>query len=199
MEKIMRMTSEQRKKQIVKAAIKIIGEKGLREFTTTNIASEVGIKDATIFKHFKNKEEIVNAVAASLEEAFKNAMPDEKEDPIERLRRFFVKRVGIILNNPGFIALIFSDQLGQAGGKKVLERVENQRKKAKQYIETCIAEASEKGQIRDDIALDDLLIIIHGAVMGTVFLENRSKRSFDAGGRALSVFETILKMTGVEQ
>ena len=40
-----RMPTAERKAQIVDAAIKIIGEKGLREFTAAQIGREVGIKD----------------------------------------------------------------------------------------------------------------------------------------------------------
>ncbi len=63
-----RMSTQERRIQITDAAIKIIGEKGLRAFTVAQIAQEVGIKDGTIFRHFNNKDEIVSAVLDNLPE-----------------------------------------------------------------------------------------------------------------------------------
>jgi len=88
-----RMPTEQRRVQIADACMRLIGEKGLRAFTVAQIAQEVGIKDGSIFRHFKNKEEIVDAVLDRLEDILADTMPLPSDDPLERLSTFFSARV----------------------------------------------------------------------------------------------------------
>ena len=88
-----RMSTEERQKQITQAATKIIGEKGLRAFTVAKVAQEVGIKDSTIFRHFKNKDEIVSSVLDNLEEVLAQTVPPPTDNPLERLSTFFLNRI----------------------------------------------------------------------------------------------------------
>ena len=50
-----------RRQQIADAALEVIAELGLRGFTTQAVAARVGITDGTIFRHFKDKQEIVRS------------------------------------------------------------------------------------------------------------------------------------------
>jgi len=50
-----RESTEVRKQQIIEASLKIISEKGLGSLTTAEIAKEIGISEATIFRHFNSK------------------------------------------------------------------------------------------------------------------------------------------------
>ncbi|HDH53599.1 MAG TPA: TetR/AcrR family transcriptional regulator, partial [Nitrospirae bacterium] len=51
-----------RRAQIVQAALRIIGSRGVGALTTAAIAKEVGISEANLYRHFENKEEILNAM-----------------------------------------------------------------------------------------------------------------------------------------
>jgi len=43
---------------VVEAALKLIGEHGMSALTTAALAKEVGMSEANIYRHFRNKEEI---------------------------------------------------------------------------------------------------------------------------------------------
>ena len=191
---INRMPTEQRREQITKAAIKIIGEKGLRAFTIANIAQEVGIRDGSIFRHFKNKDEIVEAVLDYLEKVFAEAIPPTTSDPLKRLTDFFLKRIELLTRQPGIQSLVFSDQLSQAGGDVVLQRVTQQRLKAQLFIKECIQEASQKKLIRPELHLDDVFVIFHGAVMSLLFLAKNDSTDIPIGIRASHVLDTLMFM-----
>ncbi|MFZ1613040.1 MAG: helix-turn-helix domain-containing protein, partial [Holophaga sp.] len=68
-----RKSTQERRREIADAAIKIIGERGLREFTAAQLAREVGIKDGTIFRHFKDMNEIKLTVLDRLQELLETA------------------------------------------------------------------------------------------------------------------------------
>lgn len=65
MQKRKRMSGEERKKQIINAAMKIFAEKGFQGTKTKDIAKAAGISEAMIFKFFKNKEDLYKAIISS--------------------------------------------------------------------------------------------------------------------------------------
>ena len=55
------------KERIVDEALTLFASKGFRGTTVKDIADAVGIKDASLYKHFKSKKEILNTI---VEEAY---------------------------------------------------------------------------------------------------------------------------------
>ncbi|GAB6077904.1 TetR/AcrR family transcriptional regulator [Hydrogenobaculum acidophilum] len=53
---------ESTKDKIIEIAAEIIAQEGLRGFTAKNIAAKLNITDAAIFKHFKDMNDLVQAV-----------------------------------------------------------------------------------------------------------------------------------------
>ena len=62
-----RRPTEERRQQIAEAALRIISGKGVHRLTAQELGREVGIADGTIFRHFKDKAEIVRAAVSHLE------------------------------------------------------------------------------------------------------------------------------------
>jgi AcrR family transcriptional regulator len=57
-----RLSGEERRQQIVDAAIGLFSRKGFRGTTTREIAEAAGISEAMIFKHFATKQELYSAI-----------------------------------------------------------------------------------------------------------------------------------------
>jgi len=57
-----RLSGEERRRQIVEAAIDLFSRKGFRGTTTRKIAEAAGISEAMIFKHFATKQELYSAI-----------------------------------------------------------------------------------------------------------------------------------------
>ena len=72
-----RQPTEERRRQIADAALKVIAERGLGRFTTQAIAAEIGVTDATLFRHFASKEDIVLAALDRVEERLFEGFPPE--------------------------------------------------------------------------------------------------------------------------
>jgi AcrR family transcriptional regulator len=54
-----KMPAEQRREQILHAALKLIAKKGYRATTTEEIAAKAGLTKGAVYFHFKNKEEVL--------------------------------------------------------------------------------------------------------------------------------------------
>ena len=56
-----RMTAEQRRAQIIEAAITLFGRHGFKGATTKALAEALGVSEGTIFKHFPTKDDLYAA------------------------------------------------------------------------------------------------------------------------------------------
>src|SRR3970040_199385 len=63
-----RLSGEERRQQIVDAAVDLFSRKGFRGTTTREIAEVAGISEAMIFKHFATKRELYSAIIESKSE-----------------------------------------------------------------------------------------------------------------------------------
>ncbi|MGE0278552.1 MAG: TetR/AcrR family transcriptional regulator [Nitrospiraceae bacterium] len=59
---IERLTSEERRRQLIEVALQLFSQKGFRGTTTRDIAHAAGINEAIIFRHFDTKEDLYAAL-----------------------------------------------------------------------------------------------------------------------------------------
>lgn len=163
-----RKPTRERRREIADAAIKIIGERGLREFTAAQIAREVGIKDGTIFRHFKDMAEITQAALDRLQEQI-GASPQPAGNPLERLEAFVLGRLHAVSTQPGIQSLVFSDQISQALGEEGPLRVAALRNRSREYIRSCLGDAAAAGLLRESLDIDTAVLLVSGTVMGFMF------------------------------
>lgn len=186
-----RLPTEQRRRQIADAAIRIIGERGLRNFTAAQIAREVGIADGTIFRHFKDKDEIVMAAIERLEEVLTPALPPSEGDALVRLGELFRRRVQAVLSQPGIQALVFSDQLGHAAGPEAMLRLRLLRQRGLESLRALLGEAERQGILRSGVAVDTLLVLLQGAVMSVVFQARDQRLTHPPEAAAAALWQTL--------
>lgn len=54
-------SGEERREEIVRATLAILAETGMHAWTTAALAERVGVSEATLFKHFDSKDDILSA------------------------------------------------------------------------------------------------------------------------------------------
>lgn len=185
-----RKSTEERRREIADAAIKIIGERGLREFTAAHIAKEVGIKDGTIFRHFKDMNEITLAVLDRLQELLE-AAPQSMGDPLERLEGFVLSRLHAVTVQRGIQSLLFSDQLSHALGAEGPRRVASLRNRGREFVRSCLREAGEKGLLREDLDIEGAIVLVTGMVMGFLFAATDGALPAPAGDMERRCWQTL--------
>ena len=69
------------KNQILTAALNLFSEKGFDGISVRDIAKEVGVRESALYKHFKNKQEILDKIAEKMSEevheVYKNVQAPE--------------------------------------------------------------------------------------------------------------------------
>lgn len=106
--------TEVRKEQIVKASLAIIGEEGIQGLTTAKIARKVGVSEASLYRHFKGKDDILTAAVDGLENTLSSNLKAVKAEggaPLEKLENVFKRHLTMIEENRGIPRLVFSSEL----------------------------------------------------------------------------------------
>ncbi len=196
-----RKPTSERRREIADAAIKIIGERGLREFTAARLAAEVGIKDGTIFSHFNDMSEVVRAVLDRLEELLEPA-GGSIDDPIERLRAFVLGRLRGVAVQPGIQSLLFSDQISHALGAEGPPRVAALRNRGRAFVRSCLEDALARRLVRADLDVDATVLLVTGMAMGFLFAAKDGALPPKSAGieeRAWRTLESLLATKGASR
>lgn len=147
-----RETTEVRQLQITEATLQIIGIKGMTGATTSEIASVVGISEGNIYRHFKNKEEIIMSVIDKIGNDLASLLGTVADiaDPVKKLAVIFKRHLAYIEENVGIPRTVFSEE--------VLVLNENLRAKVRQNLQqysqgicAIIAQGQEAGIINQKL------------------------------------------------
>jgi AcrR family transcriptional regulator len=163
-----RQTTEERRRQIADAALKIIAEQGLGRFTTQAIAAEIGVSDGMLFRHFASKEDIVLAALDRVEERLFEGFPPEDPDPLVRLERFFRFRASLVGANPVIARLAFSEELPHAAGPRGAQQVESWKQRSLDFIVSCVDEAAAQGRIPRGLPVREVGVMVLGTLIALV-------------------------------
>lgn len=94
-----RKPAAERRAEIVAATISILAVEGLHAWTTAAVAKRVGVSEATIFRHFRSKEQILSTAVRQQVQALR-----ELVERYEGAGSAWERAEGLVLHVLGFIA-----------------------------------------------------------------------------------------------
>ncbi len=172
--------------------------------TAVALAEEVGIADGTIFRHFKDKGEIVNAAIDLFETALEGTFPPPDGEPLDRLGSFLVQRLALLRKNPELLRLAFNDRLAEAAGAEGAARIERLVGRSVTFVHDCLAEAQGEDQITRHTPVMLLVWMVIGVVRGasmtgTYRVPGRKALATAPPKKVWTTLERFLRSTAEEQ
>ena len=185
-----------RQKDILKAAIAIIANQGYEKLTTKNLATKIGVTEAALYRHFKNKRELVTMILGYFERISNDVLQEIRDgaySPLESIRHFVEDRYILFSKYPDLAKVIFSEELFKndptfKGQSQCIMH------KHKQALENYIIQAQQEGKIRTDLSAKQLFRIIVGSMRFTVTQWNLNDGAFDLKQEGSELIETIMKL-----
>ncbi|MCL4479333.1 MAG: TetR/AcrR family transcriptional regulator [Deltaproteobacteria bacterium] len=162
-----------RKQDIIEAAIKVFSEKGFYETSVQDIAKIVEMGVGTIYKYFKNKDDLYyNAILYKFE-GFDKLLSEKLVDNktfIDQLTTIVKVWLEYFDTNKAFFMVIFSEW---ANVKKTMMhglkiRIMRKMERDSNNIKLLIEKAKRENEIRDDIDTDILNSIITGTIRDVI-------------------------------
>jgi len=157
--------------EIADAALRIIGDRGVTSLTMASLAKELGVTPGAPFRHFASRDEILEEVAARVVEIMGASFPDSSLPPLERLSRLFLARAEAVGKHAGIARLIFSDQFAKALPESAAQQIRALVKRTRALLLDILSEAAQRGEIRQDVTPEDLLIPVMGTLQHLAFLQ----------------------------
>ena len=193
LEEIMDLT--ERQNQIVEVAVKLIAEHGIQHLTIKNIASEIGVSEPALYRHFRNKLDILKAVI----EYFGNKMQpafeklNESNNPIGEVENFIREHFKIFSLNHNLARVIFSESNFQ-NEEKLIGQINNLMNYSRRNLEKVISAGQNSGEIRTDIDASSLVRIVIGSVRLLVTQWSMSEMIFDLKSEGEKLCRDLLKL-----
>ncbi|WP_134200947.1 TetR/AcrR family transcriptional regulator [Meridianimaribacter flavus] len=106
------MKNETRKDEIIKTAAKLFKEKGYSAVTMRDLATEMGMKAASLYNHINSKQQILKEIIISLAEEFTTGLQEiqkSNKSNIEKLRDIVKLHVNITSHNTYGMASLNND------------------------------------------------------------------------------------------
>ena len=165
-----RLDHETRQRQIVEAARELIAAGGADNLTTRALAEKVGVSEAAVYRHVRDKEEVllllVDEIRDSLFRAISRATSSDRtaHEKLERLLRLHLSYVEL-RRGISFVviteAMQFQGPKVRAAGRKLIEDY-------LQLVEGIVSEGIARGEIAKSVNPTVAATMFFGMIQTTV-------------------------------
>jgi AcrR family transcriptional regulator len=193
--------SPSRREQIITTTIDLLSRHGLPGTTTARIAHEVGISEPALYRHFRNKDEILLAaldeVSARLLVKMYEASVGESRVP-DKLRRMSAALYEFVMAHPEEAVALF--EVFSASRDSHLKQVlQDKFLGSLEMVEELLHEGIRKGELRPDIdvALTAWKVVSLGITLNFAAMLGLSHVLTEE--RALSAIEELLKDVALQK
>ena len=187
------MELTKRQNEIIDTALNLTASGGIQNLTIKNLADALGITEPAIYRHFKNKSEIVKTMIARFDQAV--SAEDRELHGFDAVAAFAWRRFEQVTAAPPLARVMFAEELFM-DDEEFTELVFRMMHRHKAALEHSFREAQENGEIRRDIPSDTLFRLVFGPVRLLIKQWGMTRGAFDLhqkGEELLSTLRTILR------
>ncbi len=186
----------ERQIQIFNAAIELIGTGGIQNLTTKNIALKIQTSEPIIYKHFKNKVELIQKLLEFLK--MQNVRRLKRISSLEispdnKIKQIFKEQFKAFSKKPEIVVVLLSEGLYK--NEFVLSKAiySIMKASAKFHIQ-IIKEGQANGYFRTDIDAQQLAFIIMGSMRLFVTQWHLSGFEFDLNKKSKKLIKSIMTL-----
>ena len=176
-----KLDTQIRREQIATAALNLVASSGLRAMSIAALARRVGLVPSGIYRHFKNKDEILAAVFELVEQRLQanvRAAREENTDPVKCLQGVLMRHIRFIREGRAIPRIIFSDDV-HAGDPRNRQRIYQVFTRYIGQVGEIVREGQSQGRIRPDLDAQTVALMLFGIVVPAGLLWHLTEGGFD--------------------
>ena len=183
--------------EIMELASQIIDRDGIQELTTKNLAGEIGLSEAALYRHFKSKNEILLGLLdyfmLEMKERIAKITINNGRTPSELLKDIFTSQLKTFAKKPAIVSVIFSEGIFQFN-KELMEKVSGMMKMMQTEIDAIVTRGQRVGSFRDFAGPATVSTIIMGSMRLAVMKWKLFGHRSDLVKEGNKVLTGVLKM-----
>lgn len=195
-----RKSTVERREEIARAVLRIIGERGLTTLTAATLAAEVGVTSGALYRHFASLDEIMIETVRFGVVQIEATFPDAGSPPLDRLLQLAEKRVELLRGDRGLAWLLRSDQAYLVLPEQAAQSLRDVARRSRRFLLDALMDGADDGSIRRDIEPEILLVTVLGTIHALIGSGDRHPshpgRKPPRLDRVLSGFERLLRPPG---
>jgi AcrR family transcriptional regulator len=178
-----KLDTEIRREQIAEAALSLVADQGLRRLSIAAVARRVGLVPSGIYRHFKSKDEILDAVLERVEQrllANVEAARREHSEPIACLKDVLMRHIRFIREGKLFSIprVVFSDDV-RIGNHKRRQRVLQVFSRYIGQVGQIVQLGQSQGCIRSDFDERTITMMLFGIILPAGILWHITEGGFE--------------------
>ncbi len=191
--KLKQQRSRDRRRQIISAATKLFGRKGIDRTSLTEIASTANVPLSSIYDYFEDKQALVLEVPeenfAALYEKTEPLLLKGSTDPLDQLRIIYLSNFEYISANPGWGRVFFLEIWPSvaAAEPRIKRSVD---KYALRYV-SLIKQAIRAGRYRKNLDPYIAMSLLMGGMCQVTAVWLLYGRKYDLLGKGRTLFATL--------
>ncbi len=197
---MIRKTGDERRAEIIQSSLELASEVGIAKVSTQAIADRVGIAQATVFRHFKTRNDIFRAVlefvASNVFKVLERQMLSDKPADV-RLETFINRHLAMVSKVKGVPRILFSDRL-HVEDPVLKKSVQNIVTKLTDNISQLIRDGIEEGVFDENVDPDQMARMVVTLVQGSIMrwsIFDFTYKLTDRAGEIWSVIWPALRKT----
>lgn len=182
-----------RQKEIINAAMDLIYTGGIQSFTMKSLAKYIGISEPGIYRHFKNKLEILMSILTNIRgelNNFGNKNDMYNSGTIDSIGLMLQFQIKSFMNKPSLASIVFAEEIFQ-NELKLSDKVLSIMTDRCNLIERVISMEQERGVIRQDITAKIFTNMIMGSVRLMVKKWNLLHNNYDLSNEFLLNWDAL--------
>ncbi|PHS66778.1 MAG: TetR family transcriptional regulator [Flavobacterium sp.] len=187
------MKFTKRQIEIIESATILIGEKGIQNLTTKNLAKKMSFTEPALYRHFKNKTEILKSILIYYKENLGIGLKTIFNSDItglDKINKMIDFQFDHFTKFPSVVMVIFSETSFQYDNtlSKVVSDIIAQKRV---MVSKIITSGQDEGSIRNDIGAEQLTTVVLGSMRLTVLEWRLSNYNFSLTKKGLILCRSI--------
>ncbi|MEX2379217.1 MAG: TetR/AcrR family transcriptional regulator [Vicingaceae bacterium] len=186
-----------RQLEIIEAAMNRIDAYGIQKLTITNLAADLDLSEGALYRHFKNKNSILNGLLTYFIEEMDTRtdaiLMQKNKNATAILRELFTSQLEKFTEKPAIVSVIFSEGIFQFN-KEMNEKVSLMMEIMQNKISQIIENGQSQGNYTKLLSVSATSTIIMGSMRMVVLKWKVSGHKSNLLNNGLSVLNGIIKL-----
>ena len=164
------LPAEKRRVVIIEAVIELAGEQNPNNITTAAIAKRMGLTQGALFRHFSNKDAILQAVMEWVTERLLSRIEKAIQpapSPLAALQAMFTAHVEFVVEHPGVPRILFGElqRAEETAPKRIVQTL---LRRYGELLHRLIEQGKACGELDSHLDTEATVILFIGTLQGLV-------------------------------